>query len=186
MPELALRRHDAATARQIQESLFTVYAEVYAAQLDDPFYSVERFAERFEGQTSRPGYALVTGHLVDGAELVGYAYGVPLAPTTMWWTGLIEPLPDEFVAEDGTRTFAVNEIMVRAPWRRRGVAKVLHDALLDGRPEQRATLLVDDQNAPARAAYASWGWTDLARIKPFPDAPTYHSLVIDLPVPPQG
>jgi GNAT superfamily N-acetyltransferase len=192
---IVLKRYDASGARANRAALVAVYAEVYAAQLDNPFYSVERFGERFEGQTARPGFALVTAHSAvqeDGAasngtgaaggfdDLLGYAYGMPLAPTTLWWDGLLDPLSAELLVEDGTRTFAINEIMVRAPWRRRGIAKRLHDALLADRQEKRATLLVDPSNAPARAAYASWGWIDLTTIRPFPDAPVYQSLLLDL------
>jgi ribosomal protein S18 acetylase RimI-like enzyme len=76
--------------------------------------------------------------------------------------------PDGFTDEDEHRTFAVNEIMVRPEWQRRGVARTVHAELLSRRPEQRATLLAQPDNAPAQAAYARWGWRKVARLKPFP------------------
>jgi ribosomal protein S18 acetylase RimI-like enzyme len=176
--ELDTRGYDAAGARAIQDDLFALYAQIYAASLSDPFYSVERFAERFAGHSARPGYRLVTGRFDD--ELVGYVYGVPLSAATQWWTGLRGDVPPEATAEDGHRTFAVNEIMVDQRWRRRGIAKILHDTLLAGRPEARATLLVDPDNVPARTAYLSWGWEMLGQLQPFPDAPVYDALVLDL------
>jgi GNAT superfamily N-acetyltransferase len=176
--QLRTQEHDADAARAMQDELFALYARIYAAQLSNPFYSVERFAERFAGHAARPGYRLVTGRC-DG-ELIGYAYGLPLPAATRWWEGLRGPVPPELVAEDGTRTFALNEIMVDERWRRRGVARSLHDALLAGRPERRATLLVDPSNTPARTAYLSWGWTVLGQLQPFPDAPVYDALVLDL------
>ncbi|MFE7451597.1 hypothetical protein [Streptomyces griseus] len=42
-----------------------------------------------------------------------------------------------------------------------GIARQLHNTLLDARNEERATLL-DDQNHPkVHALYQSWGWTTL-------------------------
>ena len=112
--------------------------------------------------------------------LVGYAYGVPLPARTLWWEGLTEPLPDEVIRETGRRTFALNELMVRQAWRRRGYARQLHDALLAGRPEERATLLVEASNAPARTAYENWGWRQAGQLRPFPDAPLYDVMLLDL------
>lgn len=165
-------------ARENTDALVGVYAEVYADKLGDPFFTVDRFLERFRGHTAREGYALVTCHL--GDDLIGYAYGLPLQADTRWWQGLRADAPDDMRRETGRRTFALNEIMVRAPWRRRGIARRLHDALLAGRSEERATLLVDPSNTPARTAYLRWGWTVLGSLQPFPDAPVYDAMTLDL------
>ncbi|GAA3387106.1 GNAT family N-acetyltransferase [Cryptosporangium minutisporangium] len=177
---LVTRAYDTAGVREMQDELFALYAEVYADQLSDPFYSVERFADRFAGHSNRSTFRLVTGRI--GTELIGYAYGGPLSANTQWWRGLREEIPPDVLTEDGSRTFALNEIMVKASWRRRGIARSLHDMLLDGRPERRATLLVDPANTPARTAYLSWGWQILGPLQPFPDAPVYDALVVDLPL----
>ncbi|MFG1920357.1 GNAT family N-acetyltransferase [Cryptosporangium sp. NPDC048952] len=177
---LDLQAYDTAGAQAIQDDLFALYAQIYADQLSDPFYSVERFAERFAGHSGRTGFELVAGR-IDGA-LIGYAYGGPLPPRTQWWNGLREAVPAEQTEEDGRRTFALNEIMVTRDWRRRGIARTLHDALLADRPEHRATLLVDPGNTPARTAYLSWGWQLFGHLQPFPDAPVYDALVVDLPL----
>ena len=179
-PSAHLRSYDTDGARAIQPELFALYAEIYTDQLTNPFYSVERFAERFAGHSARTGFELVTGR-IDG-ELIGYAYGGPLPARTQWWNGLREAVPPDLLAEDGRRTFALNEIMVTGNWRRRGIARTLHDALLADRPEHRATLLVDPGNTPARTAYLSWGWQLLGHLQPFPDAPVYDALVVDLPL----
>lgn len=176
LDQLRLTRHDAAEARALSDRLIAVYAEVYADSLDKPFFGVDRFTERFAAHSGRPGYALVAAHV--GDEMVGYAYGLPLAADTAWWTGLVDPVPAEATRETGHRTFALNEIMVRAPWRRQGLGRRLHDALLAGRTEPRATLLVDPTNIPAKAAYASWGWRRLGGLRPFPDAPTYDAMLL--------
>ena len=87
-------------------------------------------------------------------------------------------MPDGFTDEDGHRTFAISEIMVRDPWRRRGVARALHDELLAGNDRERATLLAEPDNGPAQAAYAAWGWTKAAELRPHWDnAPLYDVLM---------
>jgi GNAT superfamily N-acetyltransferase len=170
--------HDAAGAHVLTDTLISTYAEIYAAKAADPFFTVQRFADRFRVHTSRPGYSLATACW--RGEFVGYAYGVPLSADTLWWSGLTEPLPAEQVHETGERTFALNEIMVRAPWRRRGIARRLHDALLAGRREERATLLVQGTNTAARTAYENWGWVQIGLLRPFADAPLYDAMMLDL------
>ncbi len=178
---LRITRHDSAGARTIADELFAVYAEVYADRLDNPFFSVERFAERFRAHSSRPGYALVTGHV--GDNLVGYAYGMPLAADTRWWDGMREPGEPGLTDETGRRTFGLNEIMVLAGWRRHGIARRLHDDLLAGRSEERATLLVEPTNAPARCAYEALG---LAPDRPQPAVPRRAGVRLDAAGPAVG
>ena len=95
-----------------------------------------------------------------------------------------EPEPEPgFTDEDGSRTFALSEIMVRRPWTGRGVAHALHDELLRGRNEKRATLLVELGNDVAYRAYTAWGWRKVARLRPgWPDAPLYDVLILPLAV----
>lgn len=181
LDSLRVERHDGAAARAAAGRLIEVYAEVYAGSIANPFFSVERFAERLGNHQSAPGHALVTAEL-DG-ELIGYAYGSPLRADTQWWRGMRDPLPPDLIRETGRRTFALNEIMVRAPWRRAGVARRLHDALLADRREERATLLVEQGNAPAKAAYVRWGWRRVGYLQPFPDAPVYDSMILALDTP---
>lgn len=173
--QLALAHYDAEEARPIFDELVALYAEVYADRLDDEFFSVDHFTERLHAHSSRPGFELVTGRI--DKMLVGYAYGVPLGPDTAWWNGLIAPVADEFVVESGERTFALNELMVSRRWRRHKVGQALHDELLRGRHEQRATLLVEQENLVAREAYRRWRWTQAGLLQPFPDAPVYLAMI---------
>jgi ribosomal protein S18 acetylase RimI-like enzyme len=129
-----------------------------------------------------PGFDLHLAFDQDTGEAVGQILGYVLPPGARWRQGLTTPVPDGFTDEDGARTFAISEIMVHPEYRRRGIARTLHDRLLAARPERRATLLVDPDNTPVRTAYAHWGWTDVARLLPYPDAPHFHALVIPLPV----
>lgn len=121
----------------------------------------------------------------DQGEPVGQTWGWPLGPNAAWWTGLTEEPEPGFAEEDGARTFALSEIMVRQGWTGRGVAHALHDALLSTRQERRATLLVEADNQTAYRAYESWGWRRVSQLRPaWDDAPTFDVLVRPLPVRP--
>ncbi len=178
VPALAIARYGAEGLQKERDALLAVYAEIYAARLDDPFFSLPRYWERLEAYGKRDGFALVTGRL-DG-DLIGYALGYTLPAGSGWWRGLRGDVDPAQLQEDGTRTFALTEIMVREGWRRRGYARTLHDALLAGRQEERATLLVLPDNVEARGAYLAWGWYQLGELQPFDDAPVYAAMVREL------
>jgi GNAT superfamily N-acetyltransferase len=177
---IELRHYDADQAADLRPLLLEVYAEVYdkAAQ-SDPFASVDRFAAGLDGWSSRPGWSCVVGY--DQGQAVGYAYGAPLPEGARWWGGLLTVVTDDVVAETGTRTYALSELMVRAPWRKTGVSRRLHDALLSERTEERATLLVDQTHPRVHALYVSWGWQTLGDLRPrLPDAPLFHAMLLPL------
>jgi ribosomal protein S18 acetylase RimI-like enzyme len=174
-PKLTIEHHDSTGLNGEREALLEVYAEVYADRLDDPFFSLQRYWGRVESYASRPGFALAVGKIDD--SMIGYALGYTLPDGSGWWRGLRSSAAPDDLRETGTRTFALTEIMVRDRWRRRGYARQLHDALLEDRPEDRATLLVLPDNVPARAAYESWGWLKLGELQPFDDAPTYDAMI---------
>ena len=56
--------------------------------------------------------------------------------------------------------------MIPRDWAGKGIARALHDRLLLGREEQRATLLVEPDNVAARRAYLHWGWRKVAQLRP--------------------
>lgn len=58
---------------------------------------------------------------------------------------------------------------------RHGYARIIHDALLSGRTEPLAYLLVRVGN-PARTAYESWGWRVIGQDQPFPDSPMMDEM----------
>lgn len=177
---LVLQTYAAHEAEKLVDELVGLYLEVHADEGE--FYSEDRYRRQLGAHRERVGWQLVTA-VVDGA-MVGYIYGFPLPPQTRWWEGLRGDVPAGFTDEDGRRTFAISELLVRANWRRRGVAQALHDQLLSGRTEQRATLLVRPDNAIARRAYDSWNWTQQARLRPsWENAPEFLVLTTDLPHP---
>ena len=178
VPELAVQKYDASGLHEQREDVLAVYAEVYADELDDPFYSLPRYWERLSAYAARDGFALITGRLT--SELIGYALGYTLPEGSGWWRGFQGDVDPALLSESGHRTFAVNELMVRPAQRRRGYARALHDSLLHNQPETRATLLVRPDNTPARTAYRSWGWYELGKLQPFDDAPVFEAMVLEL------
>ncbi len=178
--ELEFRHFTAEEARGIRDTVQLIYEESYADAIasGDPFDSVEAFMVRFDSYTSpqNAGFELVVGYA--NGDPVGQTWGWPLGPSSAWWGGLLsEPDPD-FAQEDGTRTFALSEIMVRRKWAGRGLAHALHDELLSHRHERRATLLVEPENDRAYRAYLKWGWSKVARLRPgWPDAPLFDVLI---------
>lgn len=160
----------------IRPTLVSLYGEVYAKEVQaDPFFSIERFEDRLSGHASRPGWEAVVAY--DGSEAAGYAYASPLPERTGWWANMLHPLPESETREEGQRTLALFEIMVRAPWRGTGLAHRIHEELLKGRPEHRVTLLVDPTHAKVKALYESWGYRNVGDQQPFPDSPVYATML---------
>ncbi|MFC7244280.1 GNAT family N-acetyltransferase [Catellatospora aurea] len=178
---LVVDKHYAADMVELRDELLSVYREAYADKIQQAFFTEDRFWERVEAYARRDGFELVTARV--GGSLAGYALGYTLPAGSAWWHGLLNEVDPGLVVEDGSRTFALNYIMVRPSMRRRGIAEALHAALMRGRPESRATLLVLPDNISAISGYRKWGWHQVGELKPFADAPIYHSLLLNLTQP---
>jgi GNAT superfamily N-acetyltransferase len=178
--EITFQLLDGAQAAADAAELQALHAEVYADSLREE--DAGRFAGRFRVQRRQPGFVLAEAR--SGGYLVGYAAGMPLRPATSWWRGLTAPLPEEVTAEPAGRTFALVELLVRAPWRRQGIARTLHDLILAGRPEERATVAVRPAATAAQHALRSWGWRRVGRTRAGdePGSPVSDVLVIPLPL----
>jgi hypothetical protein len=174
--EVTFQLLDGAQAAEQAAELQALHAEVCPD--DDP----GRFAGRFRVQRRQPGFVLAEAR--SGGYLVGYAAGMPLRPATSWWRGLTAPLPEEITAEHPGRTFALVDLLVRGSWRRQGIARTLHDLVLAGRPEERATVTVLPAATAAQHALRSWGWRRVGRTRDPDDfgSPVSDVLVIPLPV----
>lgn len=179
--DVRFQRYSAEEARQIRDTVQDIYERSYvdAIASGDPFDSVNAFMRRFDSYASNPSIDLVIAYQDDRA--IGQTWGWPLTAQTGWWSGLLsEPDPD-FTREDGHRTFALSEIMVIPECTGQGVAHALHDNLLTKRPEERATLLVEQDNSNAYRAYLHWGWRQVAQLCPeWEHAPTFDVLMLDL------
>lgn len=178
MDGLRLERRDARGLNEIRPRLLEVYAEIYADRLREEFHRVERFDERLGWNAEVPGFGAVVGYL--GDRPIGYAYGCTLQPNTRWWAGLRTPVASDVITETGSRSFALSELMVVHEVRGTGVARRIHDALLRERSEERVTLLVERDHPGVRRLYESWGYQWLGEALPFPDAPLYDALVMQL------
>ncbi|WP_395110970.1 GNAT family N-acetyltransferase [Actinomadura sp. SCN-SB] len=181
LPDPTFDRHGPASAEKILKSVIVpLYEASHADVIGNPFYSSERFAERVRGYCKAPGFEIVIAY-IDG-EPVGQAFGYALPSTSKWWDGLTTPVPEGFTTETGTRTFAFNELMVVPHWQGKGIAHALHDELLAGRSEERATLLVREDNTSAQNAYRRWGWSKVGKLRPYQDAPHFDSMILSLPL----
>jgi GNAT superfamily N-acetyltransferase len=173
--DLLSGKQAAAHADELQALHAEVFSDLPYERADDAVV----FAGRFKVQSRQPGFVLAEAR--HGGYLVGYASGMPLRPSTSWWRNLTTPLPEEVTTEHPGRTFAVTDLLVRAPWRRQGIGRALHDLMLTGRPEERATLTVLPAAAPAQQAFGSWGWRKVARTRVGPGSPVYDVLLTTLP-----
>jgi len=178
--DLTLDLYDAAGAATQVDDLTALYIAAYEGtpQGEDPFNSTGRFLQRLAGYMRSPGFALATAR-AGGGELVGYAFGYVLQPGARWWEGLTSEPPAGLTDETGSRTFALNELHVRADHRGRGIASELHAKLLMSGTYERATILVRPDN-PAGDQYKHWGYQPLGRLKPFPDSPEFIALILPL------
>ncbi|MFI0451796.1 GNAT family N-acetyltransferase [Actinomadura sp. 6N118] len=153
--DLVLTHHASEAARPLLDALCEVYADAYG---------VEPLAEKtsaFRGRAERglgyAGFELVTAWA--GGALVGFAFGYSIPEgNTRWWQGLQPEPPAGFTVETGTRTFILTEIEIRQSWQSQGIGKRIHDELLSGRLEERATLATNPTAAKAQALYEAWGW----------------------------
>ena len=169
---------DGAQAAADADELLALRAEERYGRDDD-----RSFADRFRVLRRQPGFVLAEAR--HGGYLVGYAFGAPLRPSTSWWRQLTTPLPDEVTTEHPGRTFALLELLVRASWRRQGIAGTLHDLILENRPEERATVTVPPAAAPAQHAFRTWGYQKVARTRDTesssPGGPVSDVLILALP-----
>ena len=164
-------KHAAAHAAELQWLHDEVYVDVLAAGDD--------FASRFRVHSRQPGFVLVAAR--SGGYLIGYAAGMPLRPSTSWWRDMTTTLPEHVITEYPGRTFALVELLVRGSWRRQGTGRSLHDLILEGRPEERATVVVPPTATAAQAAFQNWGWHKIARARNPVGLPASDVLVITLP-----
>ena len=180
-PEITFELLDGGQAAGREAELRALHAEVYAAPPYRRDEDAAEFGRRFRVQRRQPGFVLAEAR--HGGYLVGYAAGMPLRPSTSWWRDLTTPLPDEVTAEHPGRTFALADLLVRAAWRRQGIGRDLHDLILSGRREERATVIVLPAAAPAQNAFQGWGWRKVGRTRePRPGAAVSDVLVTELPV----
>lgn len=178
--EVTFELLDGRHAGQHEAELQALHAEDYSGSPTAAGADASGISGSLRVQRRQRGFVLAEAR--SGGYLVGYATGMPLRPSTSWWRELTAPLPQQVTAEHPGRTFALTELAVRAAWRRQGIGAYLHDLILSGRPEERATAVIPPSATAAQAAFQSWGWRRIARTRgPEPGSPASDVFVVDLP-----
>ncbi|MEU9087686.1 GNAT family N-acetyltransferase [Streptomyces sp. NPDC048357] len=168
VPESRIRRHSTLTP-ELRAALADVYAQVRADLLEHSNYRVDVFVERLERHAAEPGWAVAMAYEPGGAA-VGYAYANTAGPRDRWWKRMAVPVTPRFTARD---TVAAKEIGVTPAHRGVGLARRMHDALLAGRAEPYATLMVNPAAGDGKVMrlYEGWGYREIGAVQPAPDAP---------------
>jgi GNAT superfamily N-acetyltransferase len=179
LDDLVLTVHRKGTATSELPTVEDIYASAYS----EPPYNegpedVAQFRSDWPRRVAQPSFRLVVAKFVD--EPVGFTFGHQLSPGTRWWDGLLGEVERDVAEERPGRTFAVIELAVLQAFRERGVARELHAHLLANLREERATLLVRPEATPAHRAYQAWGYRPVGKLQPFPDGPTYESMIKSL------
>lgn len=174
-----VRHYSADQLSDIRKFILDIHTEVRHRDfgLSGPFYDVEQFNNRLNMYATRPGWTAVIGFEED--EAAGFCFGVALASENRWWSPMINELPAEYTRENGRRTVALQEIVVRKQWRGRGVAWQIHQEWLHQRSEERVTLLVNPTagNGSVQAVYEAWGYRKIGDQQPFPESPVFACMM---------
>jgi GNAT superfamily N-acetyltransferase len=169
---------DGGTVSDVLDDMVEVYSEVYA---EPPYNSGslwqrDAFLDRTRRQVARAGFHIIHTRSQDG-EIIGYSFGVPFEQGR-WWSSNASDPPVEILS---ATKFAVIELILRKPWRGRGIGRQMHDRLLKDRPEQYAILTAHPM-APARRMYQRWGWRQVGTAQHSVDSPVFDALVLPLPL----
>ncbi|NBE51930.1 GNAT family N-acetyltransferase [Streptomyces boluensis] len=177
---ITVERMDGPAAAHAQDAFRLIYAEAFT---EPPYEETEDDVaaafHRFPTQTRRPAFRAALARTGDG-EPVGMAYGFALAADTKWWDELTEPVPEAMRREDGHRTFGLMELAVRGPWRGQGVARRLHETLIDGVGAERVLLNVHPAAEAASAAYRAWGYRKVGEARPWGTGDPHDVMLLDL------
>jgi GNAT superfamily N-acetyltransferase len=180
--DLRLTHHTSSEAAKLMDELCEVYADAYGAVPgEDTQEKSSDFRERARAAQEGVNYSLVTARI--GDQLVGFAFGYSLRLGRGWWDGL-KPEPSEgFTLETGSRTVVLSEIEVRRAWQGIGIGRMVHDAFLSQRTEERATLASNPKATDTHALYERWGWRRVG-IVPGTSGAYYREYVLfTLPLP---
>ncbi|MBB1245824.1 GNAT family N-acetyltransferase [Streptomyces durbertensis] len=166
---MELRMYTREDAAGVREMLLDMHESVHDGG-SDRFRARERFAWFVDRWSGKESWSCVIGF--DEGEPAGFAYGAAFGRGG-WWKGSERPAsipPMESV-------FALSELLVVEKWRKTGLSDALHEALVDSRGDDVATLLVDVTHPKVLALYESWGYTKVDEQKPFEDSPVFAVMV---------
>ncbi|MGB6162435.1 MAG: GNAT family N-acetyltransferase [Pseudonocardiaceae bacterium] len=168
-PRLELCHYAGHELGAIRSITIDLYREAFEHEIDKPFWSAERYSQRIQRHAAMSGFSAVIAYI---DEPIGFAYGITLPPTTRWWATIQPSLTDPtFTREDGHRTFALFEVIVKPHHQGHGIGRRIHDDLLAQRSEQRVTVATNHGNIHARNTYSKWGYHHIGTRQPTPPAP---------------
>lgn len=174
--DIKLRHYTGHEFSVIRNITIDLYREAFGYELDEPFWSLERYRQRIERHATMSGFSAIVAYTKE--EPIGFAYGITLPDTTRWWATIQPPLTDPtFTHEDGHRTFALFEVIVKPAHQGQGVGQRIHDELLAKRSEQRVTIATHQGNTHARNTYTTWGYHHIGTRQPAPPAPLLDVFV---------
>jgi GNAT superfamily N-acetyltransferase len=117
----------------------------------------------------------------DAQAMAGYAFGSIMGQPQEIWAMIRAAQPDIAASTAQEPIYFFREFAVDPGYQGKGYGRLLHDALLQRRPERLAHLLVRPDN-PAKSAYTRWGWRAVGQVQPFPEAPVLDAMVHVLPL----
>ena len=169
-PDVELHHYMGHEFSAIRNIAIDLYREVFGHEIDNPFWSVERYSQRIQRHATMAGFSAIVAYAHE--EPIGFAYGITLPATTRWWATIQPPLTNPtFTREDGHRTFALFEVIVKPEHQGQGIGRRIHDGLLTKRSEQRITIATHHGNTHARNTYSRWGYRHIGTRQPAPPAP---------------
>jgi len=156
-------------ARRLLDLICDLYDDVFSVP---PFFwrddESELHRQRLLRLVDDPTFGIAVAR--DGDDLVGFAYGFSVPPDTKWWSDLVAPTEPTLTAEWPGRTFLLFDFGVRASRRGQGIGRMLHDAVLGSRGEERATLAVQPTAIDTKRIYQHWGWWRVGQVDGGPTA----------------
>ncbi|MFC5723908.1 GNAT family N-acetyltransferase [Streptomyces gamaensis] len=150
---------EAPAAARAEEAFRRIYAEAFAEPPyreteDDVAATFHRFRTAARERSFRA--ALARTHT---GEPVGMALG-------------------RLLADGGQHGFDLLELAVRAPWRGQGIARRLHDAVVESTGAEYVRLNVHPEAGAAQAAYRAWGYRKTGRARPVDGAELHDTMLL--------
>jgi len=178
--EVRIEHYDSEGALRLKEPVLAVYLASHHDQQHNPWFSPGQFWQRLvDLYAPSHGFGMVTAW--HGQAMAGYAFGSVMGQPQEIWAMIRAALPDIPVSSAQEPIYFFREFAVDPSYQGKGYGRLLHDALLQTRPERLAHLLVRPDN-PAKSTYTRWGWRVVGQVQPFPDAPVLDAMVHLLPL----
>jgi ribosomal protein S18 acetylase RimI-like enzyme len=159
VPYFDVRCYGATDGAGLAARIWPCYDEVFG-----DFGDLETWrADMFARHAARSGYRLVVA--ADGAAVAGFSWGY-IGERGQYWADLVAGELPGVAGEWVGGHFEFVTLGVAPKYRRHGLGRRLHDALLDGVGRKALLSTADDPADPAVRLYLSSGWRKLGVLKP--------------------